>query len=62
MKIFILILWIHVGPMSDKDSMAITSIPSFSSLQECNAAGNRTTEITKGTVKSAKFICVEGVK
>lgn len=62
MKIFILILWIHTGMMSDKDSMAITSVPNFASAEQCRAAGEAAIKMPNGTVKAGKYVCVEGWK
>lgn len=57
-----LILFAHVGMMSDKDSMALTSVPSFRSQQECVAAGKAAEKMVTATTKVMKFICVEVTK
>ena len=54
-----LILFSHVGMMSDKDSMALTSVPGFRTQQECAAAGKAAEKMTFGTTKVMKFTCVE---
>jgi hypothetical protein len=45
--------------MSDKDSMALTSVPGFRTQQECAAAGKTAEKMAAGTTKVMKFTCVE---
>jgi hypothetical protein len=61
-KIWILIVWFHVGPMSSKDSMTMISVPNFETQQQCEIAGKTAAEMKQGTVKESKFVCVQGVK
>jgi len=56
-----LILFAHIGMLSEKDSMALTSVPGFRSQQECVAAGKAAEKMATGT-KVMKFICVEITK
>jgi hypothetical protein len=48
--------------MSDKDSMALTTVPGFRSQQECQAAGETSKKMVARTTKEMKFICVEVTK
>jgi len=48
--------------MSDKDSMALTSVPGFRTQQECVTAGKAAEKMAFGTTKVMKFICVEVTK
>jgi len=57
-----LVLFAHVGMMSDKDSMALTSVPGFRTQQECVTAGKAAEKMAFGTTKVMKFICVEVTK
>ena len=57
-----LILFAHVGMMSDKDSMALTSVPGFRTQQECVAAGKTAEKMSTGTTKVIKYTCVEVAK
>ena len=57
-----LILFAHVGMMSDKDSMALTSVPGFRNQPECVTAGKTAEKMAAGTTKVMKFICVEVTK
>jgi hypothetical protein len=57
-----LILFAHAGMMSDKDSMALTTVPGFRSQQECQAAGETSKKMVARTTKEMKFICVEVTK
>jgi hypothetical protein len=56
---FILILFLYAGPMSQADSVALTSIPGFQSLAACQKAGQQTSALVSGTVKARKFVCVK---
>lgn len=55
---WILILFAHAGPMSDGDSMAITSVPGFTSEQVCKVAGEKAKGMAFGTVKKIEYTCV----
>lgn len=57
--IWILILFAHAGAMSDKDSMALTTVEGFKSEQACVAAGNQATKMASMTTKVIKFTCVK---
>lgn len=59
---FILILFMSIGMLSEKDSMALTSIYGFKTQAECEAAGRAAvTTFEKGT-KDGKFVCVRQTK
>jgi hypothetical protein len=57
-----LILFAYVGALSDKDSMALTTVPGFRTQAECSAAGDQTKKLASGTTKIIKFHCVETQK
>jgi len=57
-----LILFAYVGMMSDRDSLALTSVPGFQTQQECAAAGKTAERMVIGTTKVMKFNCVEVAK
>ena len=59
---WILILFVHAGFMSNGDSMSITAVPGFATEAGCNAAGQKTKGLVGGTVKNLEFVCVEGNK
>lgn len=56
---WILILMVHAGMLSDKDSIAVTNVPGFSALAECEAAGRGSETLGKGTTKAVKWVCVQ---
>jgi len=56
---WILVLFVHAGMMSDKDSMAITSVPNFKTEASCVAAGKAAESLTKATTKSTRFVCLK---
>lgn len=55
---FILIIFVCIGAMSDKDSMALTSVAGFKSQQECKVAGEAAAKQFGGGTKRAEFVCV----
>lgn len=56
--LYILILWVGIGPLSEKDSMTMVN-QEFSSYIKCVAAGEAAKKsFDKGT-KEVRFICVE---
>lgn len=60
--IWTLILFAHAGTMSSTDSMALTTVPGFTSQQQCIAAGDNAKRMALGTTKVIKFNCVEVAK
>lgn len=60
--VWALVLFAHVGMMSDKDSMALTNVVGFKSQAECTAAGDRAVKMASGTTKVIKYTCMEVVK
>ncbi len=57
-----LILFAHAGIMSDKDSMALTTVPGFQTQAQCQAAGETTKKMASATTKVIKYTCVEVTK
>lgn len=55
---WILIIFAHVGPLSDGNSVALESVPGFSSTVECTDAGNAAQELAKKTTKIINYVCV----
>ena len=56
---WILILFVHAGMLSEKDSMALTSVPGFKTEAACQAAGKQSETLTKRTTKEVRFVCVK---
>ncbi len=54
-----LILFAHAGMMSDKDSMALTTVPGFPNQAQCQAAGEGAKKMASATTKVIKYHCVE---
>lgn len=54
-----LILFVHAGILSGKDSMAITNVEGFKSQAACVAAGKESESLVKRTTKDLVFTCVE---
>lgn len=57
--VWILILFVHAGILSGKDSMAITDVKEpFLREVDCNEAGKKAEALTTGTTKNVKFVCL----
>lgn len=57
---WVLILYIYAGALSDSDSVALTNIPGFKTLEQCQTAGEKTKYFTSGiTFKNSKYVCIE---
>ena len=59
MNTWVLILFVHAGVLSDKDSMTLTNVPGFASETVCQAAGKQAEALVKRTTKEVKFVCVK---
>ncbi len=56
---WILVLFVHAGMLSDKDSMALTNVPGFKTEASCQAAGKASESLTKSTTKNVRFVCIK---
>ena len=56
---WVLILFVHAGMLSEKDSMGITSVPGFKTEAACLTAGKTSEALVKRTTKDLKFVCVK---
>ncbi len=56
---WVLVLFVHAGMLSGKDSMALTSVSGFKTEAACQAAGKASEALTKGTTKDTRFVCVK---
>ncbi|MBY4730759.1 hypothetical protein K6V90_09465 [Cupriavidus pauculus] len=55
---FTLILFLYAGMMSKGDSVALSNVPGFATEQACMVAGRKAVDMTKGTFKDGRFVCV----
>lgn len=62
MSMWILVLFVHAGILSDSDSMAITNIPNFMTKAQCETAGKAADALTSSTTKETRHVCVEQPK
>jgi hypothetical protein len=53
---WVLILWLHAGAWTDKDSMALAT-QQFATKELCDTAGKNAVKMTNGTVKTGKYVC-----
>jgi len=58
---YILILLVYAGPLSHGDSVAVTHVPGFSSLQSCEAAGKTAESMTNNSLKVTRHVCVSTI-
>lgn len=56
---YILILFVTVGALSNKDSMALTNVPGFADRAQCEAAGRAAVSVFGSGNKRAAHVCVE---
>jgi hypothetical protein len=56
---WVLILFVHAGMLSEKDSMAITTVSGFKSEAVCMTAGKQSEALVKRTTKEVRFVCVK---
>ncbi len=56
---WVLVLFLHAGMLSEKDSMALTNVPSFKTEAACLAAGKQSEVLAKRTTKEVKFVCLK---
>jgi len=55
---WVLILFIHAGVLSEKDSNSMTTTV-FATEQHCEAAGKAAAKMVQLTTKSVKYTCVQ---
>jgi len=56
---FILVIYIYAGLLAKGDSVAIVSVPGFTSEAACNEAGKNTEKFVAGSTKEHRFVCVK---
>lgn len=56
---YVLVLFLHAGMLSEKDSMALTTVPGFRTESACVAAGKASEVLGKRTTKEVKFVCLK---
>jgi hypothetical protein len=56
---WVLVLFLHAGMLSQKDSMAMTTVPGFKTEASCVAAGKKSEGLGKLTTKEVKFVCLK---
>lgn len=56
---YVLVLFLHASMLSEKDSMALTTVPGFKSEAACQAAGKQSEALAKRTTKEVRFVCLK---
>lgn len=54
-----LIIYIYAGVFAKGDSVALLSVPNFSTEAACVAAAGKTAKFTDGSAKEHRFTCVK---
>ena len=56
---WILIALIYAGPMARGDSVALQTLPWWSSKEQCQAAGKAMEPLVRATAKDLRFVCIK---
>lgn len=56
---WVLIIFIHAGILSDGDSVALTNVPGFKNENICKIAGESSLKLSDKTFKNTKYVCVK---
>lgn len=56
---WVLVIFLHAGILSGKDSMAVTTVGGFKSQAACADAGKQSEILGKSTTKDVKWTCLE---
>lgn len=56
---WILIIAMHVGPMGEGNSNALTNVAGFKSKEACQEVAKEVSSLMNGTVKQIRTICVQ---
>ena len=54
-----LVLFLYAGVLSRGDSVALQTLPGFTTEATCQEAGRKSAPLIKGTIKDYKFVCLE---
>jgi len=56
---WVLVIFLHAGILSGKDSMTVTTVEGFKSHGTCAEAGKQSEILGKSTTKEVKWTCLE---
>ncbi len=56
---WILILTIYAGAWADTDSVSLTNVPGFKTVEACKQAGADAVVLVNGSKKVARWVCVK---
>lgn len=59
---WILVIFAYIGMWSDKDSMALTNVPGFTTQQACEVAAAQARKTFEGGTKEVKTLCIQQSK
>lgn len=57
-----LVIYIYAGMMAKGDSVALTTVPGFASVQQCEQAGRASEKLVQGSTKDVRFVCMQAAK
>ena len=59
MTTWVLIVFVGIGALSERESNALTMVPGFTSKVACEAAGTAAVAVLDAKSKMAQTVCVE---
>lgn len=59
---YILVAYIYAGILSKGDSVTLTKIDTFQTIEECQQAGISMKSLVSGSVKEFRFVCLSKSK
>nr|QMP83569.1 MAG: hypothetical protein [Caudoviricetes sp.]QMP83762.1 MAG: hypothetical protein [Caudoviricetes sp.] len=55
---YTLILYIFAGPLAHDDSVTLTTIDTFSTIESCQEAGQAGKPLTANSTKEYRYVCI----
>lgn len=55
---YILVIYIYAGMLARGDSVALATVPGFTSAASCEAAGKETEKLGLGSAKVVRTVCL----
>jgi hypothetical protein len=56
---WILVIYIYAGAFAKGDSVTVTSVSGFKSMNECQTAGLTTQKLVEDSAKILRFVCLQ---
>jgi len=56
---WVLVLYIYAGVLAKGDSVTLTPVPGFKTLEACQAAGRAAAPLVANSAKDLRFVCLK---